>query len=100
MESLEQSVREGRRQLWMPEDNSWALLTQIDVYPAMKVLNVFWAGGTLPEDYGEILTDIEAWGAAQGCKQADANGRLGWLRALQGYRRAPWVNLVKDIGHV
>ena len=97
MDDLFESILAGRRQLWMPEDNSWALVTQIDIYPAMKVLNVFWAGGTLPEDYSEILTDVEAWGAAQGCKQADANGRLGWLRKLSGYRRAPWTALVKDI---
>ena len=97
MAELQQSIKEGRRQLWISDDPLCALVTQIDNYPAAKVLNIFWAGGKLPEDCNDILDAIEAWGVRKGCTQSEVGGRKGWARKLRGYRPAPWSVLIKDL---
>lgn len=97
MAELQESLKEGRRQLWVDDGLKWALITQIDNYPAIKVLNIFWAGGEMPADHNDILDAIEAWGVRKGCTQSEVGGRKGWARTLRGYRPAPWHVLIKDI---
>ena len=82
---------------WAMQD--CALITQIEDYPAAKVLQILWVCGRLPENWRAILTALERWGAAQGCTEVETGGRFGWERQLgeEGYSAVPWVTLKKEI---
>ena len=72
-------------QLWPAERG--CLVTEIQVYPRKKVLNVFLGGGDMDQ-----LLDMEAaaaaWGKAQGCTMATIQGRPGWERVFRHWRRS------------
>lgn len=100
LSALRRSIAETRRHLWLvwPAQDC-ALVTQIEDYPAAKVLQVLWAGGRLPANWRALLAALERWGAAQGCTEIETGGRSGWARRLatQGYAAVPWVTLRKEI---
>jgi hypothetical protein len=98
--ALHRSIAENRRHLWLAwPGQDCALVTQIEDYPASKVLQILWAGGRLPENWRALLAALERWAAAQGCREIETGGRPGWARRLgeQGYGAVPWVTLRKEI---
>ena len=100
LSALRRSVAENRRFLWLAwPAQDCALITQIEDYPAAKVLQILWVCGRLPENWRAILTALERWGAAQGCTEIETGGRFGWERQLgeEGYSDVPWVTLRKEI---
>lgn len=55
------------------------VITEIVVHPRKRVLNIFLAGGNLPEI--EAMTPlILEWGKSRGCVAATFTGRRGWGR--------------------
>ena len=98
--ALRKSIAENRRYLWLAwPGRDCALVTQMEDYPAAKVLQILWVGGRLPENWRAILRALESWGEQQGCTEIETGGRSGWERQLaeEGYSAVPWVTLRKEI---
>ena len=75
-----------RAQLW-PFEKS-ALVTEINVFPRKKVLNMWLAGGNMRELLSKE-PGVVAWGKRQGCETSVLfGGRKGWIRSMShlGYR--------------
>lgn len=89
-------VLSNRYQLWAGEKA--AVVTEVIVYPRMKDLHYFLAGGDLDE-LKLMRPHIEEWGAKQGCSRVSLAGRPGWAKTFlkdEGYEPA-WFILKKDL---
>jgi hypothetical protein len=89
-------VLSGKYQLF-PNHNS-AIVTQIVVYPQLKNLQFFLAGGNLDE-IKRMRPVIEEWGKSMGCTRATLSGRKGWERTFlkdEGYEPR-WYVLSKEL---
>jgi hypothetical protein len=85
-----------RYQLW-PGQSS-AVVTEILVYPKLKNLHFFLAGGNLDE-LKKMRPHIEAWGKSVGCTRVTRAGRKGWERTFlkdEGYE-PQWFILSKEL---
>lgn len=89
-------ILSGRYQLWAGEKA--AVVTEIIVYPRLKDLHYFLAGGDLDE-LKKMRPHIEEWGVKQGCSRVSLAGRPGWSKTFlkdEGYEPA-WFILKKDL---
>lgn len=89
-------ILSGRFQLW-PNRKS-AIVTEIIVYPRLKDLHFFLAGGDLDE-LKHMTPFIEEWGKSQGCSRVSLAGRPGWAKTFlkdMGYMPT-WYVLKKDL---
>jgi hypothetical protein len=89
-------VLSGRYHLF-PNHNS-AVVVEIVVYPQLKDLHFFLAGGNLDE-LKEMRPIIEAWGKSIGCTRVTLAGRRGWERTFlkdEGYE-PQWFILSKEL---
>jgi hypothetical protein len=89
-------VLASKFQLW-PNHNS-AVVTEIVVYPNVKNLHYFLAGGNLDE-LKMMRPHIEAWGKSVGCTRVTLAGRKGWERTFlkdEGYT-PQWFVLSKEL---
>jgi len=96
VDDVAREIIAGKLQLWPGRQS--AIVTEIEVYPRMKVIHFFLAGGDLAE-LQEMTPKIEAWGKAHGCSRASLAGRRGWERSFltrEGYRPM-WHVLAKEI---
>ena len=75
-------IAEGRMQLWPGERG--CLVTEIQVYPRKKSLNIFLAAGEFAE-FTEMTPVIEDWARRLGCADVTASGRMGWMRRLKAH---------------
>jgi hypothetical protein len=90
-------IREGRAQFW-PGLRS-AIVTEINEYPRIKILNFFLAGGDIDE-LAIMSKFIENWAKMAGCQRITLVGRRGWERSFlkeRGYK-PKWFVLAKEIG--
>ena len=78
-DDIVKGVQEGRMQLW-PAPRG-CIVTEIVVYPRVKAINIFLAGGELDQIL-DMDEDVKAWARDQGCTQAHMSGRLGWKKPL------------------
>ena len=86
----------NRYQLW-PNKNS-AVVTEVVVYPQLKDLHYFLAGGNLDE-LKQMRPVIEAWGKSVGCSRVSLAGRKGWAKTFlkdEGYE-PKWFILAKEL---
>jgi hypothetical protein len=79
-DDIVEACETGRMQFW-PAPAACAI-TEIAVYPKMKTLNVFLAGGDLNAILARI-DDAAAWGRSLGCTAMTMTGRAGWERVLR-----------------
>lgn len=89
-------VLSNRFQLW-PNHNS-AVVTEIVVYPQLKDLHYFLAGGNLDE-LKAMRPVIEDWAKSVGCTRVTLAGRKGWERTFlkdEGYM-PEWFVLSKEL---
>jgi len=89
-------VRDSRLQVW-PATGS-IVLTEIIVYPRLKNLHYFLAGGDLDE-LSRMRPIIESWGKSVGCTRVTLAGRRGWSKTFlqdEGYR-PQWSVLAKEL---
>ena len=96
IEDISEGLKKGRFQLW-PADNS-VVVTEIIVYPRLKNLHFFLAGGDLDE-LRLMRPLIESWGRDMGCTRVSLAGREGWSKTFlrdEGYR-PKWFVLSKDL---
>ena len=96
IEDIAEGLKTGRFQLW-PADDS-VVVTEIIIYPRLKNLHFFLAGGNLDE-LRLMRPLIEAWGKQIGCTRVTLAGRKGWAKTFladEGY--APkWHILSKEL---
>lgn len=79
IEDVADCISNGTMQLW-PTNNS-AVVTQVQIFPRMKVLHIFLAGGNLVEL--ETLTPhIQKFAEDMGCRKITLTGRRGWSRTF------------------
>jgi hypothetical protein len=96
IEDIAEGLETGRFQLW-PAENS-VIVTEIIVYPRLKNLHFFLAGGDLDEI--QLMRPlIEQWGKNMGCTRVSLAGRKGWAKTFlkdEGYT-PKWFVLSKDL---
>ncbi len=95
-DDIAEMVEKSRLQVW-PASNS-VVLTEIVVYPRLKNLHYFLAGGDLGE-LSRMRPMIESWGKSLGCSRVTLAGRKGWAKTFlkdEGYR-PQWSVLAKEI---
>ena len=89
-------ILSSRYQLWSGETS--AVVTEIIVYPRLRDLHYFLAGGDLDE-LKKMRPHIEEWGVKQGCSRVTLAGRPGWAKTFlkdEGYEPA-WFILKKEL---
>lgn len=97
IEDIEDGVESGAYQFFC--SLSAAVVTEILVYPRMKVLNYFLIGGNLGELIQEIEPFVTNWAKEKmGCKKAIGIGRKGFERAFRARGFTPcWTAISKDL---
>jgi hypothetical protein len=93
---IAEGVLAGRFQLWYNQNS--AVVTEIVVYPQLKNLHFFLAGGNLDE-LKQMTPIIEQWGKSVGCSRVSLAGRKGWERTFLkdlGYE-PQWFVLAKEL---
>lgn len=96
VEDIAEGICAGRFQFWPGRDS--AVVTEIIVYPQLKDLHYFLAGGDLDE-LRLMRPLIEQWGKSIGCSRVSLAGRKGWERTFlkdEGYE-PKWFILCKDL---
>lgn len=96
IEDIAEGISRGQFQLWAGRDS--AVVTEIIVYPQLKDLHYFLAGGDLDE-LRMMRPIIESWGKEIGCSRVSLAGRKGWERTFlkdEGYEPR-WFILCKDL---
>lgn len=76
---IKKSVAKGELQMW-PGFSS-IVITEIIQVPRYRALNIFLAGGNLPE-LEAMLPEIEKFAKHVGADRITLNGRKGWLRSF------------------
>ena len=95
-DDVAEMVKDHRLQLWPAKDS--VVLTEIIVYPRLKNLHYFLAGGDLDE-LSRMRPLIESWGKSIGCTRVTLAGRSGWSRTFlkdEGYS-TKWSVMAKDL---
>ena len=96
VEDIADGIRRGVFQLWPGADS--VIVTEIIVYPQLKDLHFFLAGGDLDE-LRLMQPLIESWGKDMGCSRVSLAGRRGWERTFlrdRGYE-PKWFVMCKDL---
>lgn len=84
LDAVEAEILVGRAVFW-PMERS-AVVTQIHSYPKGRVLRIWLAGGDLDELL-HYLPAADGYAREQGCIAVELEGRVGWERVLEGYRK-------------
>ena len=95
-EDVLEMVEKNQLQVW-PATQS-IVLTEIIVYPRLKNLHYFLAGGDLDE-LSRMRPMIESWGKSLGCTRVSLAGRRGWAKTFlkdEGYS-PQWTVLAKQL---
>ena len=95
-EDVLEMVEKNQLQVW-PATQS-IVLTEIIVYPRLKNLHYFLAGGDLDE-LSRMRPMIESWGKSLGCTRVSLAGRRGWAKTFlkdEGYSQQ-WTVLAKTL---
>lgn len=88
----------GKNQLQVWPASQSIVLTEIIVYPRLKNLHYFLAGGDLDE-LSRMRPMIESWGKSLGCTRVSLAGRRGWAKTFlkdEGYS-PQWTVLAKTL---
>ena len=88
----------GKNQLQVWPASQSIVLTEIIVYPRLKNLHYFLAGGDLDE-LSRMRPMIESWGKSLGCTRVSLAGRRGWAKTFlkdEGYS-PQWTVLAKKL---
>jgi len=95
-DDVAEMVEQNRLQLWPAKDS--VVLTEIVVYPRLKNLHYFLAGGDLDE-LSRMRPLIESWGKSIGCTRVTLAGRRGWAKTFlkdEGYS-PQWSVMAKEL---
>lgn len=85
-ESIRILLLQGAFQMWFVTQHSLVaglFMTHMNIYPAMKVLEIVWAQGRDLEAYMGIgLSALEEFALANGFNAVSVCGRIGWRKPL------------------
>ena len=88
IEDVRKAVDTKDLQLWIDaETPKIVVLTKIVEQPSALQCWIWLAGGELPDNWEEHLSDIEKWAKWLGCDYILEQGREGWQRKLGWERR-------------
>lgn len=93
-DDIVEMVERSKLQVWPATES--IVLTEIIVYPQLKNLHYFLAGGDLQE-LAKMRPMIETWGKSIGCTRVTLAGRRGWEKTFladEGYK-PQWSVLAK-----
>jgi hypothetical protein len=95
LEDIEEAIAAGRMGLIALERS--ALIIEVHIYPRLKALHIFLAGGDLDE-LKSCDARMDATAKVLGCSRITIAGRRGFVRTLKdlGYRER-WSVLAKEI---
>ena len=79
MQDVADCIDSGTMQIWT-SDNS-AVVTQVQIFPRMRVLHIFLAAGDLV-DLETLTPRIQRFAEDMGCKKITLTGRKGWSRTF------------------
>ena len=79
MQDVADCIDSCTMQLWT-SDNS-AVVTQVQIFPRMRVLHIFLAAGDLA-DLETITPRIQKFAEDMGCQKITLTGRRGWSRTF------------------
>ena len=90
LDNIKESIMKGHMQLWIGSDEGGpliSLVTEINVYPTIRVLRLLFIGGSNFSYTKGFLEFIELWASRQGITRVELLGRIGWARILyhEGY---------------
>jgi hypothetical protein len=102
IDDLLQEILLGHVRLWVSYDRErhefeMAVVTQIVRHPQVSECKV-WAGGgkNMKSWLGEFTREIEAYARAEGCRYLTGGGRIGWTRAIPGWRQVG-IEIAKEL---
>ena len=78
-EDVAHAVADGRMQAWV--NGQTIAITEIIVYPRLKSLHVFLAGGNRKELF-QMINAAWEWGQSIGCSKMTLAGRKGWTKLM------------------
>lgn len=81
IDDVENQIRKGFFTLW-PGKNS-AIITEIVVFPQIKIMNLLFCGGDYSELQSIVDTSIEQFAKQLGIQRLSGGGRKGWIRKLK-----------------
>jgi len=96
IDDVAEGVVKGNFQSW--EGKESIIITEIVVYPRLKDLHFFLAGGDLDE-ISLMEPIVTAWGKSLGCTRVSLAGRKGWQKSFlkeRGYE-PKWAVLSKEL---
>jgi hypothetical protein len=96
IDDVAQGILDGKLQCW--EGKESIIITEIVVYPRLKDLHYFLAGGDLDE-ISHMEPIVTAWGKSLGCTRVSIAGRKGWQKSFlkeRGYE-PKWSVLSKEL---
>lgn len=73
------AVAAGQMQAWYGPGS--VMVTELIAYPGYKAVNIFVAGGELPE-LERMTGPVLEWAKSEGCTRAMFAGRPGWERTF------------------
>ena len=86
-ESIKTALENKQMQLFIVGKDVTAIaITQVQQYPAKKVLVVMFCAGSGMNDWVSLMSEFEDWAKEQDCKAVEVIGRPGWERVL-GWER-------------
>lgn len=96
------AINEGLMQLWLSP--GLAVVTEIALFPKMRVLNICFVGGTVFDAVGGFASDaagmlaaIESYARGLGCRRLYGGGRAGWGPALRRHGWLAMPEIYKDL---
>lgn len=104
-EYIYRSVVSGGIQIWgagPPPNAVLILMTTINTYPEMKVFNVVWAAGNMPDGVLDVVDEtFVQFARMQECEYIEIRGRRGWhpFMKAHGYKREAevWTKKIPEM---
>jgi len=91
---------DGRALMWLVYDDDsvlYVFITELyELRSGLKVCRLVAGAGERMSEWLHLQSEIEAYARAEGCAKIVAEGRVGWSRALDGYREVRRV-IEKDL---
>lgn len=89
-DNVKEWLDKGAWQLWIAKDGEKIkalCLTEIAIYPKMKVLRVNMVTGYDRQEWQHAKNLIEYWGKEMGCQKIESIARKGWGRIFKDYQQ-------------
>lgn len=101
VEDFGRLIADGSFTLWVVLEDGVLLavvITEIIQYPQRRVCRVNACVGEHRQKWIHLLSEIEAWGRANGCAAMEILARKGWARVLPDYQMTH-VFLERELTH-